>query len=120
MAERFASRFEAGLDALNAGLQRPRTEKRPAKVHKYLHNFSQELPSSGFQAAQFLLGICLHDFNHGEKDPQACQQRRISEFLFVPHLPPAKFDQKYPQFGGFLAVISGYRPYRDTGHADDQ
>ena len=32
MAERFASRFEAGLDALNAGLQRPRTEKRPAKV----------------------------------------------------------------------------------------
>ena len=23
MAERFASRFEAGLDALNAGLQRP-------------------------------------------------------------------------------------------------
>jgi hypothetical protein len=32
MAERFASRFEAGLDALNAGLQRPRTEKRPAKL----------------------------------------------------------------------------------------
>ena len=32
MAERFASRFETGLDALNAGLQRPRTEKRPAKV----------------------------------------------------------------------------------------
>ena len=31
-AERFASRFEAGLNALNAGLQRPRTEKRPAKV----------------------------------------------------------------------------------------
>jgi transposase len=32
MAERFASRFEAGLNALNDGLQRPRTEKRPAKV----------------------------------------------------------------------------------------
>jgi hypothetical protein len=32
MAERFASRFEAGLNALNAGLQRPRTEKRPAKL----------------------------------------------------------------------------------------
>ena len=32
VVERFASRFEAGLDALNAGLQRPRTEKRPAKL----------------------------------------------------------------------------------------
>jgi transposase len=32
MAERFASRFETGLDALNAGLQRPRTEKRPDKL----------------------------------------------------------------------------------------
>ena len=32
MAERFASRFEAGLDALNAGLQRLRTEKRPDKL----------------------------------------------------------------------------------------
>jgi thioredoxin-like negative regulator of GroEL len=42
-----------------------------------------------FQAAQLLLGICLHDFKHGEKDPQTRQQRRIGEFLFVPHLPPA-------------------------------
>ena len=32
MAERFAGRFEAGLDALNAGLQRPRTEKHPDKI----------------------------------------------------------------------------------------
>ena len=32
MAERFASRFEAGLNALNAGLQRPRTEKHPDKL----------------------------------------------------------------------------------------
>ena len=32
LAERFASRFETGLNALNEGLQRPRTEKRPAKV----------------------------------------------------------------------------------------
>ena len=32
MAERFASRFETELNALNAGLQRPRTEKRPDKL----------------------------------------------------------------------------------------
>jgi len=32
MAERFASRFEAGLNALNAGLQSPRTEKQPDKL----------------------------------------------------------------------------------------
>ncbi len=32
MAERFASRFETGLKALNEGLQRPRTEKRPDKL----------------------------------------------------------------------------------------
>jgi transposase len=32
MAERFASRFEAGLNALNEGLQRPRTEKHPDKL----------------------------------------------------------------------------------------
>lgn len=32
MAERFASRFETELNALNEGLQRPRTEKRPDKL----------------------------------------------------------------------------------------
>ena len=32
MAERFASRFEAALSALNEGLQRPRTEKRPDQL----------------------------------------------------------------------------------------
>lgn len=32
MAERFASRFESELNALNEGLQRPRTEKRPDKL----------------------------------------------------------------------------------------
>jgi hypothetical protein len=32
MAERFASRFETELNTLNAGLQRPRTEKRPDKL----------------------------------------------------------------------------------------
>ena len=32
MAERFASRFETELNALNAGLQRPRTEKHPDKL----------------------------------------------------------------------------------------
>ena len=36
MAERFASRFETGLDALNAGLQRPRTEKRPDKLWEHI------------------------------------------------------------------------------------
>jgi transposase len=34
MAERFASRFEAGLNALNEGLQRPRTEKCPDKIRE--------------------------------------------------------------------------------------
>jgi hypothetical protein len=32
MAERFASRFETALNALNEGLQRPRTEKRPDQL----------------------------------------------------------------------------------------
>jgi len=32
MAERFASRFETELNAINEGLQRPRTEKRPDKL----------------------------------------------------------------------------------------
>jgi len=32
MAERFASRFETELNALNEGLQRPRTEKHPDKL----------------------------------------------------------------------------------------
>jgi transposase len=32
MAERFASRFETELNALNTGLQRPRTEKQPDKL----------------------------------------------------------------------------------------
>jgi transposase len=32
MAKRFASRFESELNALNQGLQRPRTEKRPNKL----------------------------------------------------------------------------------------
>ena len=32
MAERFASHFETGLNALNEGLQRPRTEKHPDKL----------------------------------------------------------------------------------------
>jgi transposase len=32
MAKRFAGRFEAGLNALNAGLQRPRTEKHPDRI----------------------------------------------------------------------------------------
>jgi hypothetical protein len=66
------------------------------------------------------LGVCPHDFKHGEEHPQACQQRWIRKLLFIPHLSPAKFDQNYPQFGGLLAFISGYRPYLGTGHADDQ
>ena len=36
MAERFASRFETELNTLNAGLQRPRTEKRPDKLWERL------------------------------------------------------------------------------------
>jgi hypothetical protein len=32
MTDRFASRFEAALNALNQGLQRPRTEKHPDKL----------------------------------------------------------------------------------------
>ena len=42
MAERFASRFEAGLDALNAGLQRPRTEKRPDKLWERIGRLKQK------------------------------------------------------------------------------
>jgi len=42
MAERFASRFEAGLDALNAGLLHPRTEKRPAKVWERLGRLKEK------------------------------------------------------------------------------
>ena len=42
MAERFASRFEAGLDAINSGLQRPRTEKRPAKVWERIGRLKEQ------------------------------------------------------------------------------
>jgi transposase len=42
MAERFASRFEAGLDALNAGLQRPRTEKRTDKIWERIGRLKQK------------------------------------------------------------------------------
>ena len=42
MAERFASRFEAGLNALNEGLQRPRTEKRPDKLWERIGRLKQK------------------------------------------------------------------------------
>ena len=42
ITERFSSRFEAELNALNAGLQRPRTEKNPHKLHERIGRLKEK------------------------------------------------------------------------------
>jgi len=42
ITDRFSSRFEADLKALNEGLQRPRTEKNPHKIHERIGRLKEK------------------------------------------------------------------------------
>jgi len=78
MAERFASRFETGLDALNAGLQRPRTEKRPAKVWERIGRLKEKQRGIG-QHYQ----IDLQTDDRGEKAVSITWQKQNVQGSYV-------------------------------------
>jgi len=74
MAERFASRFETQLNALNEGLQRPRTEKRPAKLWERIGRLKEKQHGMG-QHYQ----IDLQTDDSGEKALSITWQKHIVE-----------------------------------------
>jgi len=72
MAERFASRFETELNALNEGLQRPRTEKRPDKLWERIGRLKEKQHGIG-QHYQ----IDLQTDDSGEKALSITWQKQI-------------------------------------------
>jgi transposase len=78
MAERFASRFETQLNALNEGLQRPRTEKRPAKLWERIGRLKEKQHGIG-QHYQ----IDLQTDDSGEKALSITWQKHIVEGSYV-------------------------------------
>lgn len=78
MTERFASRFEAGLNALNAGLQRPRTEKRPDKLWERIGRLKEKQHGIG-QHYQ----IDLQTDDSGEKALSITWQKQIIPGSYV-------------------------------------
>ena len=78
MAERFASRFESELNALNEGLQRPRTEKRPAKVWERIGRLKEKQHGIG-QHYQ----IDLQTDDSGEKALSITWQKQIVQGSYV-------------------------------------
>ena len=78
MAERFASRFESELNALNAGLQRPRTEKRPDKLWERIGRLKEKQHGIG-QHYQ----IDLQTDDSGEKALSITWQKHIVEGSYV-------------------------------------
>jgi transposase len=78
MAERFASRFEAGLNALNAGLQSPRTEKRPDKIWERIGRLKEKQHGIG-QHYQ----IDLQTDDSGEKAVSITWQKQIIEGSYI-------------------------------------
>jgi transposase len=78
MAERFASRFETELNALNAGLQRPRTEKHPDKLWERIGRLKEKHHGIG-QHYQ----IDLQTDDSGEKALSITWQKHIVQGSYV-------------------------------------
>ena len=78
MAERFASRFETELNAMNAGLQRPRTEKRPDKLRQRIGRLKAKQHGIG-QHYQ----IDLQTDDSGEKALSITWQKQIVEGSYI-------------------------------------
>jgi transposase len=78
MAERFASRFESELNALNEGLQRPRTEKRPDKLWERIGRLKEKHQGIG-QHYQ----IDLQTDDSGEKALSITWQKQIVQGSYV-------------------------------------
>ena len=78
MAERFASRFETELNALNEGLQRPRTEKRPDKLWERIGRLKEKQHGIG-QHYQ----IDLQTDDSGEKALSITWQKHIVPGSYV-------------------------------------
>ena len=78
MAERFASRFETELNALNEGLQRPRTEKRPDKLWERIGRLKEKQHGIG-QHYQ----IDLQTDDSGEKALSITWQKQIVQGSYV-------------------------------------
>lgn len=78
MAERFASRFETELNALNEGLQRPRTEKRPDKLWERIGRLKEKQHGIG-QHYQ----IDLQTDDSGEKALSITWQKQIVQGSYI-------------------------------------
>jgi transposase len=78
MAERFTSRFEAELNALNEGLQRPRTEKHPDKLWERIGRLKEKQHGIG-QHYQ----IDLQTDDSGEKALSITWQKHIVQGSYV-------------------------------------
>jgi transposase len=78
MAERFASRFETQLNALNAGLQRPRTEKHPDRLWERIGRLKEKHHGIG-QHYQ----IDLQTDDSGEKALSITWQKHIVQGSYI-------------------------------------
>ena len=78
MAERLASRFETELNALNAGLQRPRTEKHPDKLWERIGRLKEKHQGIG-QHYQ----IDLQTDDSGEKALSTTWQKPIVQGSYI-------------------------------------